>query len=78
MTRRLFRDAFAEDLEAIKTQVVFAGDSPNDQPLFAFFPHSVGVANISQFANRMGDLPTWVTLQAGGLGFAEMADVLLS
>jgi len=46
MTRRLFRDAFKEDLEAIKARVLFAGDSPNDQPMFAFFPNSVGVANV--------------------------------
>ena len=78
MTRRLFHDAFKEDLEAIKDRVVFAGDSPNDQPMFAFFPHAVGVANVRQFADRMEVLPTWVTEQAGGFGFAELADVLLS
>jgi len=78
MTRRLFREAFKQDLEAIKTQVVFAGDSPNDQPMFAFFPHGVGVANVRQFVGRMNALPTWVTQQEGGLGFAELAEVLLS
>jgi hypothetical protein len=78
MTRRLFREAFKQDLEAIKTQVVFAGDSPNDQPMFAFFPHGVGVANVRRFVGRMNALPTWVTQQEGGLGFAELAEVLLS
>jgi HAD superfamily hydrolase (TIGR01484 family) len=78
MTRRLFRDAFAEDLEAIRAEVVFAGDSPNDQPMFAYFPHAVGVANVREFAARMDVLPAWVTMQAGGLGFAELVDVLLS
>jgi hypothetical protein len=78
MTGRLFREVFGEDLEAIKSQVIFAGDSPNDQPMFAFFPHSVGVANIREFAGRMSALPAWVTRQAGGLGFAEMTEVLLS
>jgi hypothetical protein len=78
MTRRLIREAFAEDLEAIKNQAVFVGDSPNDQPMFAFFPHSVGVANVREFAGRMDVLPAWVTQQEGGGGFAEMAEVLLS
>ena len=78
MTRRLFREALQEDLEAIKTQVVFAGDSPNDQPMFAFFPNSVGVANVSEFSGRMEVLPAWVTRQEGGFGFAEMVEVLLS
>jgi hypothetical protein len=78
MTRRLFREALQEDMEAIKTQVVFAGDSPNDQPMFAFFPNSVGVANVSEFSGRMEVLPAWVTRQEGGFGFAEMVEVLLS
>jgi HAD superfamily hydrolase (TIGR01484 family) len=78
MTQRLFREAFKEDLEAIKTQVVFAGDSPNDQPMFAFFPHAVGVANVREFAGRMEALPAWITRQAGGLGFAELVEVLQS
>jgi hydroxymethylpyrimidine pyrophosphatase-like HAD family hydrolase len=78
MARRLFRDAFQEDLEAIKARVIFAGDSPNDQPMFAFFPNAVGVANVREFAGRMSSLPGWVTQREGGGGFAEMVDVLLS
>jgi len=78
MTRRLFQDAFKEDLEAIKTRVVFAGDSPNDQPMFAFFPHAVGVANVRKFAERMQVLPAWITRQEGGLGFAELVEALLT
>jgi HAD superfamily hydrolase (TIGR01484 family) len=78
MTRRLFRDAFKQDLESIKACVIFAGDSPNDQPMFAFFLNAVGVANVKKFSGRMSVLPAWVTQQEGGLGFAEMVDVLLS
>jgi HAD superfamily hydrolase (TIGR01484 family) len=78
MAQRLFRDAFQEDLEAIKARVIFAGDSPNDQPMFAFFPNAVGVANVREFAGRMSSLPGWVTQLDGGGGFAEMVDVLLS
>ena len=78
MTRRLFQDAFEEDLEAIKPNVIFTGDSPNDQPMFAFFPNAVGVANVMEFAGRMESLPGWVTQLKGGGGFAEMVAVLLS
>jgi hypothetical protein len=78
MTRRLFREAFQEDLEAIKARVIFIGDSPNDQPMFAFFPNAVGVANVREFAGCMHDLPAWVTQQEGGFGFAELVEVLLS
>ena len=78
MTRQLFRDTFQKDLEAIKARVLFAGDSPNDQPMFAFFPNTVGVANIKEFAGRMSSLPGWVTQREGGAGFAEMVAGLLA
>jgi HAD superfamily hydrolase (TIGR01484 family) len=78
MTKRLFSEVFQEDLGTIKTQVVFAGDSPNDQPMFDFFPNSVGVANIKQFVGRMDVLPAWVTWHHGGLGFVEMVETLMS
>jgi hypothetical protein len=78
MTRRLFHEVFNEDLEAIKTHMIFAGDSPNDQPMFAFFPNAVGVANVREFSGRMSALPAWITQQEGGWGFAEMVAVLLS
>jgi HAD superfamily hydrolase (TIGR01484 family) len=78
MTRRLFSEVFQKNLEDVKIQAVFAGDSPNDQPMFGFFPNSVGVANVRGFAGRMQVLPRWITQQAGGFGFAELVEVLLS
>ena len=78
MTRRLFNDLFALDLDGVKETMLFVGDSPNDAPMFAYFPHSVGVANVRAFADRMGDLPAWITDNAGGRGFAEMAATLLT
>jgi HAD superfamily hydrolase (TIGR01484 family) len=78
MTRLLFSEIFQKDLEAVKSEVIFAGDSPNDQPMFAFFPNSVGVANICAFEVRMPSLPAWITTREGGAGFAEMVDLLLS
>lgn len=77
MTRIMFREVFGEDLDAIRRQVVFCGDSPNDVPMFAFFPHSVGVANVRRFAANMGTMPAWVTTAEGGIGFAEAVRVLL-
>jgi HAD superfamily hydrolase (TIGR01484 family) len=78
MTRRLFDEVFQKNLETVKSEALFVGDSPNDQPMFAFFPHSLGVANVLEFAGRMSVLPAWVTTQSGGAGFAEMVGVLLS
>jgi hypothetical protein len=58
--------------------VVFAGDSPNDAPMFAFFDHSVGVANVRRFDQLLADKPKYVTRAASGAGFAELAEHLLA
>ncbi len=78
MTRLLFEEVFNENLEQIKEQVIFIGDSPNDSPMFSFFPHSVGVANVRRFEGQMTCEPSWITQQNGGDGFAEMVATLLS
>lgn len=78
MARYLFEEVFRENLEDVKEDVIYIGDSPNDAPMFAFFPHSVGVANVLQFEGRMPCYPAWITRQSGGYGFAEMVDRLLA
>ena len=77
MTKILFEEIFKDDLEAVKEDVIFIGDSPNDVPMFQFFPQSVGVANISEFKGKIAYKPAWITRQAGGFGFSEMVDQLL-
>ncbi len=62
--------------KAVKT-FVFAGDSPNDEPMFAAMDLTVGVANIRHFSSKMKHLPRYVTSKNGGLGFAEMAGIIL-
>jgi len=78
MTELLFRQEFDLELREYRDRVIFSGDSPNDAPMFAFFPHSVGVANIGEFLDQISHPPTWVTDGAGGYGFAEMAGCLLA
>jgi len=77
-TRLMMREEFAIDLDAARGQFVFAGDSPNDQPMFKFFPHAVGVANVREMEELMQDLPAWITPSPGSHGFAELADALLA
>lgn len=77
MTHLLFQEVFEQDLELVKNRVIFTGDSPNDCPMFAYFPHSVGVANIQKFAGQLSTAPAWITIQPGGYGFAEIVDILL-
>jgi HAD superfamily hydrolase (TIGR01484 family) len=78
MTRRLFREAYGIDLDRERDMVVFIGDSPNDEPMFDYFPHSVAVANIAPYLSRLKALPAYVTAAEGGAGFAEFAAFLLS
>jgi HAD superfamily hydrolase (TIGR01484 family) len=76
-SRLMMREEFAIDLDAAREAFVFAGDSPNDQPMFGFFPNSVGVANVRDMEELMTVLPAWVTVGRGALGFAELAEALL-
>ena len=62
--------------EAVNT-FIFVGDSPNDEPMFEAMKLTVGVANIQRFSSKMKSLPRYVTNKSGGLGFAEMADIIL-
>ncbi|MSO84459.1 MAG: HAD-IIB family hydrolase [Rhodospirillales bacterium] len=78
MTRILFRELFAADLDAVKDTVVFVGDSPNDEPMFRFFSLAVGVANVRDFADQLKALPAFVTRARAGAGFAEVAAALLA
>ena len=77
MTKLLFEEVYQENLDDIKSDVIFVGDSPNDAPMFAYFPNSVGVANVLQFEDRLTSKPAWVTRMKGGYGFSEMVGGLL-
>ena len=78
MVERLLREVFGHDLNADPTPVIFIGNSPNDAPMFAGLPNSVGVANIIAFADALDPPPAWITSKPGGFGFAEMTETLLS
>ena len=58
-------------------QVVFAGDSPNDEPMFARFPLACAVANIRRYEGLVKSLPAFVAERECGEGFAEIAATLL-
>jgi HAD superfamily hydrolase (TIGR01484 family) len=77
MTRTLMQEQYGVDLARDQARYLFAGDSPNDAPMFRFFSNSVGVANVADFAARLTDAPTYVTRRRSGDGFVEVADLLL-
>ena len=78
MTRILMREVFAIDLDTARHEHVFVGDSPNDAPMFAHFPHAVGVANVRAFAGRLDHEPAYVTTAEAGAGFCEVVEALLA
>ncbi|MDP1692687.1 MAG: HAD-IIB family hydrolase [Burkholderiaceae bacterium] len=76
--RLMLAERHGIDLDAERERIVFAGDSPNDEPMFDFFPHAVGVANVLDQRHRLHALPTWITPLRAGAGFVELADALLA
>ena len=78
MVRRFAAERFSLDLDAEKTSFAYCGDSPNDEPLFAAFPLSVGVRNIERYAASMNHPPRFVTPSEGAAGFVELTEHILS
>jgi len=78
MTRRLMREQFGIDLDGERDRLAFVGDSPNDEPMFRFFPNSIAVANIADFADAIEHPPAYVVRGAEGAGFAELARLMLA
>jgi len=78
-TKRMLAEEFGVSLDSPDSRArwVFVGDSPNDSPMFGFFPNSVGVANVMDFADRLEAKPAWVTRARAGAGFVEVAEALL-
>lgn len=79
-TRRMLAEEFGVSLDAPgeRARWVFVGDSPNDAPMFGFFPNSVGVANVKDFGDRLAAKPAHVTQARAGAGFVEVCEVLLA
>ena len=75
--RRILKELWGEDLDGARQRYAFFGDSANDEPMFGFFPTSVGVANVQRFLPRMEQHPSWITRGEGGHGFAEAIDLFL-
>ncbi len=77
MTKTFVQERWGLDLDVNKERFLFSGDSPNDEPMFQYFPYTAGVKNILNFADRMRHLPAYVATQDGGEGFAEIVETIL-
>jgi len=75
---KLLQDVFNVNERDAQRTVMFVGDSPNDETLFAHFDKSVGVANILDSLGYEFAHPKYVTKGKGGSGFTEVAGYLLN
>ncbi len=62
------------------TEIITIGDSPNDESLFdaELFPHSVGVANVSDYLPVLTQQPAYITHKPEVQGFLEVVACLLN
>lgn len=77
MARIYARDRWNVDLDAANDHYLFCGDSPNDEPMFAYFNLSVGMANLLDFIELVEHQPAYITTHRAGEGFVEVCDRLL-
>lgn len=77
MTRIMMAECFDVDVDAARDTFVFIGDSPNDAPMFGFFPNAVGTANVRRFEDELEARPAYITKRDAGAGFAELAEALI-
>ena len=77
MAEHFLKSRFGWDPSKGEREVIFAGDSPNDEPMFARFPLASGVANVKHYSNLIKSLPAYVASRECGDGFAEIAEHIL-
>jgi HAD superfamily hydrolase (TIGR01484 family) len=76
---RLFlSQALRRNLSEVSEESVFIGDSPNDEPLFEGFRHSIAVGNLRAFMDRIEHTPEFITEADAADGFCEAASFILS
>ncbi|MDR1239752.1 MAG: HAD-IIB family hydrolase [Treponema sp.] len=77
MTEHFLQSRFCWQPGAGDREVVFVGDSPNDEPMFARFPLSCAVANIRRYEGLIRHYPAFVAEKECAEGFAEIAASVL-
>jgi len=68
---------FKMDEKKMRAQCAFVGDSPNDEPMFEFFPYSFAVANIKKFVKDLEHKPAFAASKPEADGFVQVAERLL-
>lgn len=78
MSLKCLEKEFGITANDAKIVAAFSGDSPNDEPMFQYFPNSFAVANIKNFIQDIEHKPTFVASSRGGSGFVEIAQAILA
>jgi HAD superfamily hydrolase (TIGR01484 family) len=71
------RERLNLDLDRERDTCVFCGDSPNDEPMFQFFPLSFAMANVRPFLPLIEHPPAFICDQECGAGFCQVVELLL-
>jgi HAD superfamily hydrolase (TIGR01484 family) len=78
MTKLFVLEQLGLKLDDHRDRFIFCGDSPNDEPMFEYFPQSAAVKNVRNFLEHMEHLPAYVASREGGEGFAQIAKAILT
>lgn len=74
-TSALLEREYGQRLDTVRNNVLYVGDSQNDQAMFAGLPYTVGVSTVVE--HDLETWPSWITKGPGGPGFVEVVDRLL-
>ncbi|MDR2741173.1 MAG: HAD-IIB family hydrolase [Treponema sp.] len=77
MAERFLTRRFGWRSGADSREVVFVGDSPNDDPMFARFPLTCAVANLHRYRGLIRHEPAFIADRECGEGFAEITRTIL-
>lgn len=72
------KELFGIDFESQNERLAYCGDSPNDEPMFARFANSFGMANLEPFLDLIEHRPAWLMTRKAGAGFCELTERLLA
>jgi HAD superfamily hydrolase (TIGR01484 family) len=78
MSQRVLQEVFGIQDEEARQTFAFIGDSANDASMFAHYPISVGVANITRFLDRFTAHPAYIAQGECADGFIEMIETVLA
>jgi HAD superfamily hydrolase (TIGR01484 family) len=75
---RFLNDFTGNSMKEMQEQVLYIGDSPNDEPMFKELKFTAAVNNINKFLDRLEHYPSYKSNSNSGEGFKEIIDTILT